>query len=175
MKCPACGNAMKEIQVADIAVDVCDGGCGGVWFDWFELKKVDEPDEAAGEELLDVARDPGVQVDCNAPRACPRCESQVMQKHFASVKREVAVDECPACAGFFLDHGELNSIRSQFASEDERAEAARQLFDELFDDEFAELEAESQEKLDNSRRLAHMFRFLLPSFYLKGKQPWGAY
>jgi len=175
VKCPACGNAMKEIQVENIAVDVCEGGCGGVWFDWFELKNVDEPDEAAGEELLNVARNEAVVVDQFASRNCPRCPGQIMQKHFASVKREVAVDECPACAGFFLDYGELNTIRSQFASEEERAEAAQKLFDELFDEDIAKLESESEEKLEKSRRLAHMFRFLLPSYYLKGKQPWGAY
>lgn len=175
MKCPACGNAMKEIQVQDIAVDVCEGGCGGVWFDWFELKKVDEPDEVAGEELLNVARNESVTVDQNASRQCPRCDGQVMIKHFASVNREVAVDECPACAGFFLDYGELNSIRTQFDSEEDRADAAQKLFSEMFDDDIAQLEAANDEKREKSRRLAHMFRFLLPSYYLKGKQPWGAY
>jgi Zn-finger nucleic acid-binding protein len=98
-----------------------------------------------------------------------------MWRHFASVKREVSVDECPACAGFFLDHGELNALRDQFATEDERAEAAQQLFDEMFDGDIAKLEQASEDKLEKSRRLAHMFRFLLPSYYLKGKQPWGAF
>lgn len=175
MKCPACGNAMKEVQIQGINVDVCEGGCGGVWFDWFELKKVDEPHEAAGEHLLNVARDPSVVVDQEARRTCPRCEGQVMWRHFASVKREVSVDECPACAGFFLDHGELNTIREQFASEEERSAAAAELYAQLFDGEFAKLHTASQDKLEKSRRLAHMFRFLLPSYYLKGKQPWGAY
>jgi Zn-finger nucleic acid-binding protein len=166
---------MKEVQVQGTAVDVCEGGCGGIWFDWFELKKVDEPDEVAGEALLDVARDPSVIVDHEAKRHCPRCDGQVMWRHFASVNREVAVDECPACAGFFLDHGELNAIRGQFATEEERAEAAQKLFDEMFDDDIAKLEQASEDKLEHSRRLAHMFRFLLPSYYLKGKQPWGAF
>jgi Zn-finger nucleic acid-binding protein len=166
---------MKEVQVQDVAVDVCDGGCGGIWFDWFELKKVDEPDEVAGEALLDVHRNANVVVDTQASRQCPRCENQIMWRHFASVKREVSVDECPACAGFFLDHGELNALRDQFATEDERAEAAQQLFDEMFDGDIAKLEQASEDKLEKSRRLAHMFRFLLPSYYLKGKQPWGAF
>lgn len=166
---------MKEVQVQDTAVDVCEGGCGGIWFDWYELKKVDEPDEVAGEALLDVARDPSVTVDQEAKRQCPRCAGQVMWRHFASVNREVAVDECPACGGFFLDYGELNKIRGQFDSEEERAEAAQKLFDEMFDDDIAKLEQSSEDKLEKSRRIAHMFRFLLPSYYLKGKQPWGAY
>jgi len=175
VKCPACENTMKEIQVQDIAVDVCEGGCGGVWFDWFELKKVDEPHEAAGEHLLNVARDESVQVDQDSKRTCPKCEGQVMWRHFSSVKQEVAVDECPACAGFFLDYGELNSIRTQFETEEERSTAAQEIFHQMFDGEIAKLHSASEDKLQKSRHLAHMFRFLLPSYYLKGKQPWGAY
>lgn len=175
MKCPACGNAMKEVQVQDITVDVCEGGCGGVWFDWFELKKVDEPSEAHGEVLLDVSRDPLVLVDHDAKRSCPRCDGQVMWRHFASVNREVAVDECPTCAGFFLDYGELNALRNQFDTEEERSEAAEEMMAEMFDGELAKLEQASDDKVEKTRRLAHMFRFLLPSYYLKGKQTWGAY
>lgn len=166
---------MKEVQVQDVTVDVCEGGCGGIWFDWFELQKVDEPDEVAGEQLLDVRRNPSVDVDRMASRKCPRCEGQIMLRHFASVKREVSVDECPACAGFFLDHGELNQIRSQFGSEDERREAAQELFDQMFGEDLARKHAESEQAVESTRRLAHIFRFLLPSYYLKGKQPWGAY
>ena len=175
MKCPACGNAMKETQVNDIKVDVCEGGCGGIWFDWFELKKVDEPNEAPGNDLLGVSRNESVVVDHEVQRTCPKCDGQIMWRHFASVKRQVAVDECPSCAGFFLDYGEFNTIRDQFVSERERAEAADELFAKMFDGEFAKLHIASEDKLEKSRRLAQMFRFLLPSYYLRGKQPWGAY
>ena len=48
MKCPACFNQLTEMQVGSLVVDVCDGGCGGIWFDAFELQQVDEEDEAAG-------------------------------------------------------------------------------------------------------------------------------
>jgi len=175
VKCPACGNTMKEVQVQDITVDVCEGGCGGIWFDWFELKKVDEPHEALGEELLNVTRDESLVVDQEAKRTCPRCEGQTMWRHFSSVNREVAVDECPQCGGFFLDYGELNQIRGQFTTEEERAEAAEKLFAEMYDGELADLHADSKDKVEKSRGLSRMFRFLLPSYYLKGKQTWGSY
>ena len=166
---------MKEVQVEGVAVDVCEGGCGGIWFDWMELKKVDEPAEVAGERLLDVPRNLALDVDRQASRQCPRCPEQIMLRHFASVKREVSVDECPACGGFFLDHGELNAIRGQFASEEDRSAAAQELFDQLFGDDLARKRSDSDAAVESSHRLAHMFRFLLPSYYLKGKQPWGAY
>jgi len=33
----------------------------------------------------------------------------------------------------------------------------------------------SRDRLERARGMARMFRFLLPSYYLPGKQPWGAY
>ena len=33
MKCPACGGTLVEVRQADLTVEVCQQGCGGVWFD----------------------------------------------------------------------------------------------------------------------------------------------
>ena len=66
MNCPACGNVLEEMTVSDIAVNVCQGGCGGIWFDNFELEKVDTASESAGAGLLDVARDEAIIVDHTA-------------------------------------------------------------------------------------------------------------
>ncbi len=175
MKCPACTNAMTEVKLQDIAVDVCQDGCGGVWFDWFELKKVDEPHEAIGEDLMHVARGADVTLQAEGKRACPRCEGMPMLKHFASVKRDVQVDECPNCAGYFLDYGELNAIRDQFETENDRKEAAEAIFADMFDEGLDQLHAESEEKAERAQGLARMFRFLLPSYWLPGKQKWGAF
>ena len=56
MKCPVCSNLLEAMTAGDVTVDVCKGGCGGIWFDNFELKKFDEPCESAGEALLDIER-----------------------------------------------------------------------------------------------------------------------
>jgi hypothetical protein len=34
---------------------------------------------------------------------------------------------------------------------------------------------ESQEKLEKARRIANIFRFICPSYYIPGKQEWGAF
>ena len=175
MKCPACGNTMTKKTIAGVGLDVCEGGCGGVWFDWFELQKFDESHEHAGEELLNVARDESVIVDHEARRNCPRCQDIVMMRHFFSPKMEVEVDECPKCGGFWLDPGELRSIRDQFENEAARDDAARDYFSELFDGELRKMRTESQEKLGKSRSIARLLRFLCPSYYLPGKQSWGAH
>jgi Zn-finger nucleic acid-binding protein len=98
-----------------------------------------------------------------------------MQQHFFSVQRSVAIDECPACGGVWLDAGELAQIRELYPSEAEREKAAEQYFDDVFGDELAAMQAESQQRLASARKIAHIFRFICPSYYIPGKQKWGAF
>lgn len=122
MKCPACFNELTPFQVGDLTVDVCQGGCGGIWLDAFELQQVDEEHETAGEPLLHIQRDERLIVDKSHKRECPRCAGVKLHRHFFSAKRRVEVDECPGCGGYWLDAGELASIReekAQAASADE--------------------------------------------------------
>ena len=124
MKCPACFNELTQRQVGTLVVDVCDGGCGGVWFDAFELQQVDEERESAGERLLDIRRDPRVQVDFQRKRLCPRCPEMKLKRHFFSAKRRVEVDECPNCGGYWLDAGELAQIRLEKSDASQGEEGA---------------------------------------------------
>lgn len=175
MKCPACSRYLQSMTFSAVTVEVCKGGCGGIWFDAFELKKVDEPHESAGKALLGVERNPRITVDHSQRRGCPGCTAVVMMRHFFSAKRQVEVDECPKCGGFWLDSGELARIRSEYQTEAERNAAALAYFAELFDGELAAMRAHSQAKLEKARSIAKMFRFICPSAYLPGKQDWGAF
>jgi len=175
MKCPVCSNQLQETTIGDVTVDVCKGSCGGIWFDNFELKKFDEPHESAGQALLDIERDESIIADHTKRRKCPKCDDIVMMRHFFSVKKQVEVDECPGCAGFWLDAGELRKIRSLFNTEQERHQAAEEYFSEVFGDEFAAMKAQSEEGLKKSRKIANMFRFICPSYYIPRKQDWGAF
>ncbi len=175
MKCPACDRDLTERIVEDITVDVCEHGCGGIWFDWFELSKVDEKHEQAGEALLDVEKDPDILVDLERRRECPRCENLAMMRHYFSVKRRVTVDECPGCAGYWLDAGELAEIRNQFATEQERIEAAEKEFGDMLDSGLANIRERSRNKVEKARAVARMLRFICPSYYIPGDQDWGAF
>ena len=115
MKCPACFNQLSELKVGECVVDVCRGGCGGIWFDAFELQKVDQESETAGNQLLHIERDPQVIVDPSRKRECPRCEGVKLMRHYYSAKRRVEVDHCPNCAGYWLDARELAHIRAEKA------------------------------------------------------------
>lgn len=113
MKCPACDRELRPIQVGSVAVDVCEGGCGGIWFDAFELGKVDEPHEAAGDPLTGIRRDPTVKIDLQRKRECPHCAGIKLKRHRFSRTSQVEVDHCPNCAGYWLDAGELERIRTE--------------------------------------------------------------
>lgn len=113
MKCPACFYELTELKFGGVTVDACHGGCGGIWFDAFELQKVDEQHEVPGEHLLRVQRDPKLTVDGSRKRDCPRCNSVKLKRHFFSAQKQVEVDHCPSCGGYWLDAGELEKIRDE--------------------------------------------------------------
>jgi Zn-finger nucleic acid-binding protein len=138
MQCPACGNTLTQMTVADVAVDVCAGGCGGIWFDNQEVHKLDDTEEAAGETLLGIERDPGVTVDHDAQWGCPRCGHPAMTRHFYSPQRSVELDECPKCGGVWLDAGELATIRAQYAGGAERRAAHRAFAEQLYAEQLGE-------------------------------------
>ncbi len=162
MKCPACGNALQRTIVGEVSVDACRGGCGGIWFDNHELRKFDEPHETAGEALLDLERNRNIHVDLHKKRNCPRCESVVMMRHFFNAQRQVEIDECPSCAGVWLDYGELGTIRTTHASEPDREKAAEEYLKEVLGPDFAAEQGHGD--LDTSHRMSRVFRFLTPRY-----------
>lgn len=149
MKRPACNHELTELTAGAVTVDVCKGGCGGIWFDHKELKNVDEQHEDAGDLLMGIERASTRQeVDCKARRDCPHCEDTRMMRHFCSAKRQIEVDECPGCGGFRLDIGELASLRDEFPTDAARREAAEQIFDEAFGSNAA-----AQQRRSKARKL----------------------
>ena len=146
-----------------------------MWFDRYQLMRVDERDESAGEGLLEIERNPDLAVDLSYRLECAKCPEVVMMRHFFSAKRQVVVDECPNCGGHWLDPGELRTIRTEYASAEERERAAAEYFSEVFGPELAVAHAKTEEELARARRIAHAFRFICPSYYVPGKQDWGSY
>src|SRR6266536_216780 len=123
MKCPACFNHLSPVTHGKLTVDVCRGGCGGIWFDAFELSQVDEPQESSGQWLVDIERDPHLHVDFSRKRSCPKCDAIKLMRHPFSPKRLVEVDECPGCGGYWLDAGELEKIRAEVGESHRQKEA----------------------------------------------------
>lgn len=175
MNCPRCDSQMEQLVLSEVTVDICESGCGGIWFDQLEIKKFDEPHEEAGQELLNISTDSSIKIDQTKRLDCPKCEDTVMMRHFFSVKKDVEVDECPACAGFWIDVGELRQIRSLFPTEAARKEAAADYFHDIFGEQIDAMQAEREDKLAKAHQIANIFRFICPSYFIPGKQKWGAF
>jgi Zn-finger nucleic acid-binding protein len=151
MICPACSQELCHLDAGGgVFLDVCDEGCGGIWFDAHELKRLDEahemPDSPAlavrpaagasapaasgpeehGGAVGAVSRRPQVACEGAPKRTCPRCECVKMRRFFYSAKRQVEIDQCGGCGGTWLDNGELQKIRAETACQghDEFAKAA---------------------------------------------------
>jgi len=107
MKCPACFHELTELQVGAVTVDVCHGGCGGIWFDAMELERVDA---RAATTLHSIWTIPASNVKLNEPRMCPRCPDRVLDRKWFSNKKEVEIDQCPICRGIWLDAGEFTRV-----------------------------------------------------------------
>ena len=121
INCPACGNEMKKIYIEEqnFIVDICLEGCGGIWLDNKELKKIDEKHENI-EAITNAQQGKEFQsIDENSDRICPLCNVK-MHKNHVSAKKEIVIDECYACGGKFLDNNELEQIRNQYENNEER-------------------------------------------------------
>ena len=129
--CPACGKAMKKVKLEEqgFFVDVCTEGCGGMFFDNREFKKVDEKSESIDEILKATENKTFTPVDESQRRVCPVCGHNMVKNHSSHLKK-VEVDECYNCGGMFLDDGELLKIRNEYETEADRAAAFKQYADQ---------------------------------------------
>jgi Zn-finger nucleic acid-binding protein len=139
--------------VGDVAIDVCRDGCGGIWFDHGELKKLKTRRALTIAELDELTFTPAVSVDLKPRRHCPKCANSVLMRHFSSPTRAVTVDECPTCAGVWLDNGELQRIQSEYASGASERGLSALLETTAIDERMKEMSSQIEEDLpfENSR------------------------
>lgn len=129
MKCPRTGEPLIKRTFADLEVDISQG-CGGIWFDRFELPKVQYKDHELGELIVEQLRTHTNPFLDTAPRIkCPRDTDVVMMRRYFSPKQQIEIDECPACGGVWLDAEELDGIRALFRDSEDRARASQAFVD----------------------------------------------
>lgn len=107
LKCPACKNPLREKGAGGMTLDVCYGGCGGIWFD---AKELDRVSAQAATTLHTIWAVPTTGVKLTDPRLCPRCAEQVLERKWFSDQQKVEIDQCPQCGGIWLDPGEFSRI-----------------------------------------------------------------
>lgn len=94
-------------------MDVCHGGCGGVWFDAAQLIKVNAEQRARPQRAVNVRQAAGFKPDAIRTRRCPHCADIVLHRRLYSLGSGVEMDCCPRCDGIWLDHGELEVIQEE--------------------------------------------------------------
>lgn len=107
MKCPSCKNPLREKSAGGLILDLCYGGCGGIWFDARELERVSA---SAAATLHSIWTVPQGKVTLTEPRMCPRCPNQILERKWFSDLKQVEIDQCPKCDGIWLDAGEFTRI-----------------------------------------------------------------
>lgn len=110
MKCPACKNTLREKGASGMVLDVCYGGCGGIWFDATELDRVSAQAAATLHSIWQV---PVSNVKLTDPRPCPRCPARLLDRKWFSDAKKVEIDQCPQCGGIWLDAGEFSLISQE--------------------------------------------------------------
>lgn len=162
IKCPACQKEMVKIFMPSegVNVDICLNGCGGIYFDNREFSYFDEQHENIDEITNAIQGKVFESVDETLPRSCPVCGAR-MVKNYASAKKEVLVDECYSCGGKFLDNGELQKIRAQYATEAERSEDVMKLLYATVGQEIKQFEREHARLRANRSPIKKLFDSML--------------
>jgi Zn-finger nucleic acid-binding protein len=114
MICPNDKSAMHQVSMPSrygqkIIIDQCDD-CGGLWFDAFELFKVDpgsvENIENANTEALRSL----TQIEHKA-LYCPRDRHQLSQFKDSRFPEDILLMRCAECGGFWLNRGEFTRFQ----------------------------------------------------------------
>lgn len=149
MQCPVCSKVLVGLAAGDIHLEVCRDGCGGIWFDRDELFRFDEPHEFDPSALLQIAEQTsGARtVDHEKPKKCPKCDDSRLVRQFFDVKNEVELDQCWECAGVWLDVGEIQTIRNQFETHEDRVSASNEYIVGELKKAKAAMDAETKEYL----------------------------
>lgn len=166
MNCPVCQKEMVVEDFGGVNIDVCKNGCKGLWFDWMELAKLDEQNEGLGAALKEALSYERVNDENRGQINCPKC-SLPMHVHKYEAAKEVNIDECYQCGGFFLDSGELKAIKENFMSESERDVYMQKLLDSS--EEFKSAQEDLEKEKARTAAIRNFTKFMRISYYIKGE------
>jgi hypothetical protein len=130
MKCPRTGNNLKTLKVGGIAVEISES-CGGVFFDNQELNSFKNADEIRGSALAEHLKQFNRKLPNESERIkCPKCVDTVMMRRYYSPLKVLEIDECPGCAGIWLDSGELEKLQDIKLSQSELTHLRNQMVEQ---------------------------------------------
>ncbi len=113
IKCPACGATMTKIFMPSqgVSIDICNNGCGGIFFDNRELDMFKNCPESNTKEIHELLENKTFKkVDEGLTRICPNCSTNMVKNNIPN--STIQIDTCYGCGGIFLDYGELDIVRT---------------------------------------------------------------
>ncbi len=167
MLCPRTGTPLKTVNVGTIPVRISEA-CGGVFFDNSTLEKFKDPADLRGKVLVKhLTQFATPLINENERIKCPKCTNIVMMRRFFSPLKIIEIDECPGCAGIWLDTGELKKIHDNHLTVKERALLSAQMANNSpFNRNNMSLNkpSSSNKKSDNLDTIFELAEFILSDF-----------
>ena len=160
MKCPACKNKLTEYKVSGIRVDICQGSCGGIWFDLSQIKKLERLKPGAGAELLMSDKADGVKTYRNVEHPCPNCKTTLLYRHFFSRKHDTEVNQCSKCSGFWFDMGGLTKIL--ISNKKNKRDLIVNYFNVIKDEKISSMNLANEDIFQAAKVINAIFRFVRP-------------
>jgi Zn-finger nucleic acid-binding protein len=110
MICPNDHVEMQQVRVEShyglpVMLEQCKS-CGGIWFDQFELYSI-KAAQAEKIELLDSEILSCPSQVAGSKLVCPRDQTGLVQFTDINFPKEIIVERCPQCNGFWLNRGEF--------------------------------------------------------------------
>ena len=146
INCPACGKPMEKVYIPSegINVDICTEGCGGIFFDNREFDKFNEQNEDISTIIKKLQNKTYTQVESDKQRLCPICGIKMVQ-NTTKINGSIVVDDCYGCGGKFLDYEELEKIRAEFATDNDRSRATMAYLNKKVGKELSALDMKHQD------------------------------
>jgi uncharacterized protein len=167
MKCPACGNELTEFVEAGIKVPACKGECGGLWFDRFQFGKLKLLKPGIGKALLTIDRAEGVKVYRGTEHACPDCKTTLLYRHFFSAQKNLEINQCSKCKGFWIDLAGLAEL--QYLPEDQRKVEADKYYEDVIKYKLSAMRLKHTDMAEQVFILEQILKFLYPKNWISPK------
>jgi Zn-finger nucleic acid-binding protein len=171
LTCPSCGDSLKPKETAGVRAHVCEGGCGGLWFELQQVRRLKDRLPGSGQEFLFIERSEGVHLWRNPEHPCPVCRTTLLYRHCFSRKQEVEIDQCSKCGGYWVEPGRLAALGNDAKSPEEKTELARDFFEDLFDRRVRGMNMVNHDTLESAQQIVRVFHFITPAEFLPATPP----
>lgn len=96
---------------------------------------------------------------------CPKCPDIVMMRRYYSPLKLIEIDECPGCAGIWLDTGELSKIHNNELSAAELARLKMEMIEQIAPPNIEAPKSSYSYRHGNNGNLEHVVNIASSLFY----------